>query len=202
MIVEGVFKARIPQSSKGHLLDTILPDLFERCRYIAKDKTLSIALRQFALETAMQLKPIAGRSFSDTTENNIMKLLFNATAIANVADNAASSPLTNLFAAGHTADPGESGTQNTNEVGYTSYARVTIARTSGGFTVTGNSVSPVAAITFPAGTGGSGTITFGSIGQSVSGAGIILMSGTVTPNIVCGNGITPSYPTSSAFTLD
>lgn len=141
-------------------------------------------------------------SKSDTTENNFLKLIFNATAWANIADNAASSPNTNLYVALHTADPGEAGTQSTSEVTYTSYARVAVARTTGGWTVTANSVSPVATITFPAGTGGSGTATYFSVGMLSSGAGIILYSGTVTPNIVTGSGITPSLTTASAITED
>lgn len=144
----------------------------------------------------------SGASIGNTFENDLMKLIFNATAIANIADNAASSPLTNLYASGHTADPGEAGDQTTSESAYTSYARVAVARTSGGFTVTANSVSPVAAITFPAGTGGSGTITHFAIGTASSGAGKILFSGTVTPNIVTGNGITPQLTTATAITLD
>jgi hypothetical protein len=35
-------------------------------------------------------------SKGDTFENDLVKLIFNATAIANIADNASSSPLTNL----------------------------------------------------------------------------------------------------------
>src|SRR5690349_4653937 len=50
---------------------------------------------------------IRGGSIGNTAENDIMKLLFNATAITNIADNAASSPLTNLEVSLHTADPGE-----------------------------------------------------------------------------------------------
>jgi hypothetical protein len=46
-------------------------------------------------------------SMGNTFENDIAKLIFNATAIANIADNAASSPLTSLYVALHTADPGE-----------------------------------------------------------------------------------------------
>src|SRR3977135_2541972 len=131
-----------------------------------------------------------------TFDNDVLKLIFNATAIANIADNAAGSPLTNLFVALHTADP-SAGNQNTNEVTYTSYARVAVARTSGGWTVTGASVSPAATISFPAGTGGSGTVTHFSIGTLTSGAGKILYSGTVTPNIVTGNGVTPQLTTAS-----
>lgn len=141
-------------------------------------------------------------SKGDTFENDLLKLIFNATAIANIADNAASSPLTNLYAALHTADPGEAGTQTTSEATYTSYARVAVARTTGGWTVTTNSVSPVANIDFPAGTGGSGTVTHASIGTVVSAAGKILYSGTVTPNIVTGNGVTPRLTTASAITED
>lgn len=141
-------------------------------------------------------------SKSNTFENDLLKLIFNATAIANIADNAASSPLTNLQVGLYTADPGEAGDQTTNEIAYTSYARVAVARTTGGWTVTANSVSPVATISFPAGTGGSGTATHFGVGTASSGAGKLLYSGTVTPNIVCGNGITPQLTTASAITED
>lgn len=141
-------------------------------------------------------------SKGNTYENDLLKLLFNATAIANIADNAVTSPLTNLYVSLHTADPGEAGDQTTNEIGYTSYARVAVARTSGGFTVTGNSVSPAANIDFPAGTGGSGTATHFGIGTAASGAGKLLYKGTITPNIVCGNGITPRLTTASTVTED
>lgn len=141
-------------------------------------------------------------SKSNTYENDILKLIFNATAIANLADNAASAPVTNLYVSLHTADPGEGGDQTTNEVTYTSYARVAVARTSGGWTVTGNSVSPVAAITFPAGTGGSGVVTHFAVGTASSGAGKLLYSGTVTPNITTGNTITPQLTTATTITED
>lgn len=38
----------------------------------------------------------------NTTDANLLKLLFQAVAIANLADNAASSPLANLFVSLHT----------------------------------------------------------------------------------------------------
>lgn len=141
-------------------------------------------------------------SLGNTFENDLLKLLFNATAIANIADNAAASPLTNLQASLHTADPGEAGDQTTSEVTYTSYARVAVARTTGGWTVTANSVSPVATISFPAGTGGSGTASYFIVGTASSSTGKILASGTVTPNIVTGNGITPQLTTATAITAD
>jgi hypothetical protein len=141
-------------------------------------------------------------SIANNTENNILKLIFNATAWANYADNAASSPQTNIHVALHTGDPGETGNMSTSESAYTSYARVNVARTTGGWTVTANSVSPVASIDFPAGTGGSGTVTHFSTGKTGGGATDILFSGTVTPNIVTGNGITPRLTTATAITLD
>jgi hypothetical protein len=139
---------------------------------------------------------------ADATENNILKLIFNATAWANYADNAASSPETNIVVALHTADPGDTGNMSTSEATYTSYARVNVARTTGGWTVTNNSVSPVANIDFPAGTGGSGTVTHFSTGKSGGGAAAILWSGTVSPNIVTGSGVTPRLTTASTITLD
>ena len=141
-------------------------------------------------------------SKGDTFENDWLRLIFNATAIANIADNAATGPLTNLYVSLHTADPGEAGNQTTSEATYTGYARVAVARTTGGFTVTTNSVSPVATISFPAGTGGSGTVTHFAVGTASSGAGKLLYSGTVTPNIVTGNGVTPQLTTASTITED
>ena len=135
-----------------------------------------------------------------TYANSLLALVFNATLFANVAINATSSPITNIHVSLHTADPGTSGDQTTSEIAYTSYARVAVARTSGGWTVTTNSVSPVAAITFPAGTGGSGTATHFAVGSALSGAGVRFYNGTVTPNIVCGNGVTPSLSTASTIT--
>lgn len=139
---------------------------------------------------------------SDTFENDYLKLVFNATAIANIADNAASAPLTNLFVALHTADPGEAGTMTTSEATYTGYARVSVARTTGGWTVTGNSVSPFAAITFGACSAGTNTITHFSVGVAVSGAVKYLYAGTVTPNISVSTGVTPQLTTASTVTED
>lgn len=141
-------------------------------------------------------------SISNTTETAILKLIFQAVAWANYADNATGTPQTNVDVALHTADPGDTGTMSTSEAAYTSYARVSVARTTGGWTETTGSVSPVANISFPAGTGGSGTVTHFSTGKTGGGAAAILWSGTVTPNIVTGSSITPSLTTASSITLD
>ena len=133
--------------------------------------------------------------------NDLLKLIFNATGIANIADNTATSPLTNLFVALHTGNPGASGTQTTSEAAYTSYGRVAVVRTASGWTASSaQSSSPVAAITFPAATGGSETETYGSVGVATSGSTKLLYSGTVTPNIVVSNGVTPQLTTASTIT--
>jgi hypothetical protein len=141
-------------------------------------------------------------SISNTTETAILRLIYQAVAWANYADNAASSPETNIVVALHTADPADTGTMSTSEAAYTSYARVNVARTSGGWAESSGTVTPVANIDFPAGTGGSGTVTHFSTGKSGGGAAAILWKGTVSPNIVTGNGITPRLTTATTITLD
>lgn len=142
-------------------------------------------------------------SKGNTFENDLLKLIFNATAIANLADNAAASPLTNLSVALHTADPGEAGDQTTSETAYTSYARVSVARTTGGWTAaSAGSTSPVANIDFPQCTGSTSTITHASVGPTGGGATKIFYSGTVTPNIAVSNGVTPRLTTASTITED
>lgn len=141
-------------------------------------------------------------SKANTLETAILSLLFNGTAFANIADNAATAPLTNLYVSLHTADPGEAGAQNTSETTYTGYARVAVARTAGGWTVTGSSVSPTASITFGECTAGTATITHAGIGTDASGAGRLLYKGALTPSIAVAVGVTPLIKTTSTITED
>lgn len=127
----------------------------------------------------------------NTWSNDILALLFNATTIPNIAQNNGTAPLTNLYVSLHTANPGAGGAQNTSEAAYTSYARVAVARTSGGWTISSTSVVPAAQISFPAATGGSETETFFGIGTASSGAGILLYSGAISPTIAVSSGVTP-----------
>ncbi len=143
---------------------------------------------------------MAGKS--DAFENDLLKFIFNAVPIANLGDNAATSPLTQLWVALHTADPGEGGSQSTSEVNYTSYARVGVARTTAGWTVTANVVNPAAIIGFPAGTGGSGSAAYWSVGVAQTGAGKVLYSGPINPAIATGNGVTPQLSTATNITED
>ncbi len=142
-------------------------------------------------------------SKGDTFENDILKLIFNGTTIANVADNAASSPLASLYLSLHTADPGESGSQTTSEISYTGYARQAVARTTGGFTVSANVVSLVADCLFPVSAGGTGgTITHFGIGTALSSTGKLLYSGTYTPNQLVASGVQPKINSGSIVTED
>jgi len=132
-------------------------------------------------------------SKGNTFENDWMKLIFQATAIANIADNAAVSPLTNLYISLHTVDPGEAGDQSTSEANYTSYARVVVLRTAVGWTISNNQAVNAATISFPQATGGSSTVTYFAVGTASSGAGKILYSGALTAQLAITTGITPSF---------
>ena len=116
----------------------------------------------------------------NTFINDALKLWFTATAIANIADNASSSPLTSLYAALHTADPAAAGNQETSEAAYTNYARQAVARSGSGFTVSSQSVTLAATVNFPAGaTSDTDVISFWSIGTAETGTGKILFSGPI-----------------------
>jgi hypothetical protein len=152
-------------------------------------------------------------SISDATESAILKLVFQAVAWANYADNAASSPQTNVGIALHTADPADAGTASTSEMttaAYTGYTRVNVLRNATGWGISGTSpttISPAANIDFPAGSGGTGaTASFFSTSSSnaapPTGAAAILWSGAISPTIACGNGVTPRLTTASTITLD
>lgn len=135
-------------------------------------------------------------SKGNTFENDLLLLIFNATTIANIAINATSSPLTNLEVSLHTADPGEAGDQTTSEIAYTSYARVPIARTSSGWTVTTNTAANAVAVTFPACTGSSGTATYVGVGTAHTSTGKLLYSGAITTpgaGLAISTGITPAF---------
>ena len=145
-------------------------------------------------------------SKSNTFENDLLLLIFNNTNIGLVGDATGlrgSSAGGSLYVSLHTADPGEAGAQNTNETTYTSYARMAVARTSGGWTVTGNSVSPAANIDFAECTGSPGSpLTHFAVGTDAAGAGKLLYKGTLTPNITMAAGVIPRVKTTSTITED
>ncbi len=144
-------------------------------------------------------------SKGNTFENELLEHILNNADIALIGDATGlrgSAVPGNLYVSLHTANPGEAGTQLTSECAYTSYARVAILRTGAAWTVTANSASPAAEISFPAATGGSETATYFVIGASSSGAGKLLYYGTVTPNIAIADGVTPKLTTASTIDED
>jgi hypothetical protein len=147
-------------------------------------------------------------TIANATEDAILKLVFQAVAWTNYAINHSTTPQTNVGMSLHSADPTDTGDATTSEIVYTGYTRVNVARTTGGWTaVATGTVSPVSNIDFPLGTAGTGgTASFfaaaASNAATPTGAQAILWSGTVVPNIVTGNGVTPRLTTASTITLD
>ncbi len=137
---------------------------------------------------------------ANTFDNDLLKLIFNGTPIANIADNAATSPLTSLYLSLHTADPGVGGSQLTSEAAYTSYTRMAVLRTSAGFTVSGTSATLTAAVSFPTATGGSETETWAAVGTAASGAGKILYRGPITPSLAVTSGVAPQLTAGTTIT--
>lgn len=141
--------------------------------------------------------------FSNAAENDLLLLLFNNTNWANLGDATGlrgSSTAGSFYISLHTANPGQAGNQTTSEAAYTGYARVAVARSSGGWTVTGSNPTTsenAAAITFPLCTGGSETESYTVIGRDSSGAGEIVLSGVLTSSLAVSNGITPSFATNA-----
>jgi hypothetical protein len=125
-----------------------------------------------------------------------LSIIFQVVVSADYATlvlNATSSPATNLYVSLHTANPGASGNQTTSEAGYTSYARVAVARTNSGWGLTAETIANLGVITFPTATGGSETETYVGVGLSSSGAGVLLWFGSLTTPLAVSNGITPAF---------
>lgn len=125
-------------------------------------------------------------SKTNSLENSWLLLLLNNTNIANVGDATGlrgSSTAGSVYVSLHTSDPGEAGDQTTNEAAYGGYARVAVARSGSGWTVTGNSATNAAAIEFPACTSSSATVTHFGIGTASSGAGVLLYKGALTSSL-------------------
>lgn len=137
-------------------------------------------------------------SLTNAAETALLTLLFNNTDWANIGDAAGlqnSATAGSFYVSLHTADPTETGTQTSSEATYTGYARVAVARSGAGWTVSGNNVSNAAAVTFGACTAGSSSVTHFGIGTDLSGAGNLILKGALTATLAVSAGITPSFAT-------
>lgn len=135
-------------------------------------------------------------SLSNSAENNLLKLLFTNTTWANIGDATGlvgSTVAGSYYVSLHTSDPGEAGDQTTNETAYTNYARVAVARSGVGWTVTNDTVENAAAIVFPTCGVTGATLTHFAIGRASSGAGEILVKGSLTSNLAVSNGVAPEF---------
>lgn len=135
-------------------------------------------------------------SMTNAAEQAFLDHLFLNADWANIGD---ASGLQNSATAGsfyvslHSSDPGEAGDQTTNEVAYTSYARVAVARTSGGWTRTTSTMANTALVQFPQCTGSTATATHFGIGTDSSGTGNLLLKGALTSSLSISTGIQPQF---------
>jgi hypothetical protein len=134
-------------------------------------------------------------------DNDLLLLIFNALPIASIADNAAVSPLTNLYFSLHLSDPGIGGNQQTSEAAYTPYTRVAVPRNASGFVVSGNTCVLANPVAFPIPTGGAGEIdSFFAVGTTFSGTGKILYRGPISPAVTIVAGQAPVLTTGTTVT--
>jgi hypothetical protein len=138
-------------------------------------------------------------SKSNAAETALLALLFNNTDFAGIGDAGGlqnSATAGSLYVSLHTADPGEAGDQSTSETAYTNYARVAVARSGAGWTVSGNSATNFAQVTFPQCGASGATITYVGIGTDSSGAGTLLYSGALNSSLAVALNITPLFAAS------
>ena len=127
--------------------------------------------------------------------NAVLNLWYRGTAVANVADNAAASPLTNTALALATASYSASSTLASNEATYTNYLRKEdIARSGSGWNAaSGGAIDNAAAVEF-AQCGASGnTITSAATGKPGGGAAEIFHYGDLNAPIAVSNQIQPRF---------
>jgi hypothetical protein len=129
--------------------------------------------------------------------NRILNLMYSATAWPTVADNAAATPLTNVYVGLHTSTSLTAATnsQAENEVAYTNYARVARARSTGFTAASGGSLSNAALLQFPQSGATGATLQGVSTGVATSGATAVWHYGALNSPITIGAAasITPQF---------
>jgi len=126
-------------------------------------------------------------SKGNTAENDVLKMVLKGTDPA-WRTNA------NLYLSLHVGDPGEGGSQTTNECDYTGYLRVAIVKATG-WSDAGSSFSNSGLIQFPQCTGGvadvASHVAIGTVDSP--GAGQILYSGELNDDLSISNLIQPQF---------
>lgn len=138
-------------------------------------------------------------SMSNQWESDGLKLIFQNIACTLIGDAAGLLPSAapgSLYVSLHSSDPGETGDQTTNEITYTTYARVAVARSAVGWTVSATAPTQVVnagGVTFPLCSALSATAAYFGVGTDSTGAGKLLYSGILDANLSISAGITPSF---------
>lgn len=134
-------------------------------------------------------------SKSNAFETALLTLIFNNTNLAGIGDSTGlrgSSTAGSFYISLYTLDPSDSsdGTETT----YTNYARVGVARSSGGWTISGNNCSNTAAITFAqCGVTGATLTAFGVCKSDTENTDDAIYWGELTSDLVVSSGITPEF---------
>jgi len=136
-------------------------------------------------------------SKKDTFENELLLLIFNNTTVSGIGSDGLRGSTTagSLYVALYTAAPSDSaqGTEVTAG-GYTGYARVAVARSGAGWTVSSNACSNTAAVTFPLCTGNSCTASHFTINKAATLAvNDAIYWADLTAPLAISNGITPEF---------
>lgn len=132
-------------------------------------------------------------SKTNAFETDILELLFNNNALANIGDASGLQPSAtagSLYVALYTIAPTDS-TSGT-ECTYTGYARVAIARSAAGWTVSENNAYNTEAVTFDECTAGSETAVAFAIMTTASG-GDMLYWGDLDSNLSISSGTIPQF---------
>ena len=134
-------------------------------------------------------------SKKNSFETSVLEHIFNNTNIANIGDATGlrGSTVAGSFYVGlYTVAPSDSvaGT----ECNYTSYARVAVARSAGGWTISTNNCSNTAVVTFPTCTGGTNTaVAFAICKAGTKDVDDAIFWGDLTAQLAISNGITPEF---------
>lgn len=131
------------------------------------------------------------------TCNNFLNLLYRAVAWANVADNAAASPITNILMRMATASYSASSTGDANETSYTNYVAVNVPRSGVGWSAaSAGAIDNAAAIEF-AQCGLTGATLTSCAATKGAGASEVFHYGDLNASIAVSNQIQPRFPAGS-----
>ncbi len=134
-------------------------------------------------------------SKTNAFETDILECIFNNTTVSGIGSDGLRGSTTagSLYVALFTTDPTDSGTV-TGECTYTGYARVAVARTSGGWTIASNNASNTAAVTFGECTVGSNTAThFGICKAGSASVQDLIFHGDLDSSLAISVGIIPEF---------